>query len=119
MQALGAADPRLEGRYRLIAELGRGGMGRVLLAAGPDGRLVAVKQVRAQFAEDDGFAARFRREVAASRTVSGAYTAAVVDADVDGATPWLASVFVPGPSLQDVVDVAGALLEPAALRLAA
>jgi WD40 repeat protein len=119
MQALGDADSRTIGRYRLIAELGRGGMGRVLLGAGPDGRLVAVKQIRAHVAEEDGFTARFRREVAASRTVSGAYTAAVVDADVDGPTPWLASVFVPGPSLQDAVDVAGVLPERFALRLAA
>jgi eukaryotic-like serine/threonine-protein kinase len=119
MRALGDADPRQAGRYRLLAELGEGGMGRVLLGYGPDGRLVAVKQVRTQFAEDDGFTARFRREVAASRTVSGAYTAAVVDADVDGPTPWLASVFVPGPSLQDAVDVTGVLPEQPALRLAA
>lgn len=119
MRALGDADPRQVGRYRLLAELGQGGMGRVLLGYGPDGRLVAVKQVRTQFAEDDGFTARFRREVAASRTVSGAYTAAVVDADVDGPTPWLASVFVPGPSLQDAVDVTGVLPEQPALRLAA
>jgi WD40 repeat protein len=119
MKVLGDAESRALGRYRLIAELGRGGMGRVLLGAGPDGRLVAVKQIRAHVAEEDGFTARFRREVAASRTVSGAYTAAVVDADVDGPTPWLASVYVPGPSLQDAVDVAGVLPEPYALRLAA
>lgn len=47
-------------------------MGRVLLGVSPDGRLIAVKQVHADLAEDDGFRARFRREVAASRRVSGA-----------------------------------------------
>jgi DNA-binding beta-propeller fold protein YncE len=119
MRVLGDDESRTAGPYRLIAELGRGGMGRVLLGAAPDGRLVAVKQIRAALVEEDGFVARFRREVAASRKVSGAYTAAVVDAEVDGATPWLASVFVPGPSLQDTVDVAGVLPEEPALRLAA
>jgi hypothetical protein len=62
-----------------VAELGQGGMGRVLLAVAPDGRLVAVKQVHLELAEDAGFRARFRREVAASRKVSGAYTAAVLE----------------------------------------
>jgi eukaryotic-like serine/threonine-protein kinase len=119
MRALGDDESRTVGPYRLIAELGRGGMGRVLLGAAPDGRLVAVKQIRAALAEEDGFVARFRREVATSRQVSGAYTAAVVDADVTGTAPWLASVFVPGPSLQDTVDVTGVLPAEPALRLAA
>lgn len=107
------------GPYRLLAELGSGGMGRVLLGAAPDGRLVAVKQVHARFAADDGFRVRFRREVAASRKVSGAYTAAVIDADADAPTPWLASVFVAGPSLGAVVEAAGPLPEEAVRRLAA
>jgi eukaryotic-like serine/threonine-protein kinase len=119
MHPLGDSDPRTVGPYRLLAELGRGGMGRVLLGAAPDGRLVAVKQIRPALVEEDGFVARFRREVAASRRVSGAYTAAVVDADVSSATPWLASVFVPGPSLQDTVDAGGVLPEDSVLRLAA
>lgn len=117
--ALGESDPRDVGGYRMLAELGRGGMGRVLLGAGPDGRLVAVKLVRAQLVEDEDFRSRFKREVAASRKVSGAYTAAVIDADANAATPWLASVFVPGPSLSDVVAGAGPLPEDAATRLAA
>ncbi|MCX4748915.1 serine/threonine protein kinase [Kitasatospora sp. NBC_01287] len=119
MRPLGATDERVVGQYRMIAELGSGGMGRVLLGSGPDGRLVALKQVRTQFVEDEGFRARFRREVTASRKVSGAYTAAVIDADTEAPTPWLASVFVPGLSLREVVEKAGALPPGEALRLAA
>lgn len=119
MRSLGEAEAGVVGPYRVLAELGRGGMGRVLLASGPDGRLVAVKQVLAEALADEGFRARFTREVAASRTVSGAYTAAVVDADPQAAAPWLASVFVPGPSLREALDVCGPLPEESALRLAA
>ncbi|QFU94459.1 serine/threonine-protein kinase [Amycolatopsis sp. YIM 10] len=109
MQPLRPDEPRQLGPYRLIAALGEGGMGRVLLGIAPDGRLVAVKQVHAQFAHDPGFRERFRREVATSRLVSGAYTAAVMDADPEAETPWLASVFVTGPSLKEAVDTAGPL----------
>nr|WSW46072.1 serine/threonine protein kinase [Streptomyces sp. NBC_01001] len=119
MRPLKEADPATAGPYRLLAELGRGGMGRVLLGAAPDGRLVAVKQVHARLADDDGFRVRFRREVAASRKVSGAFTAAVLDADADADAPWLASVFVAGPSLGAAVESAGALPEEAVRRLAA
>ncbi|QFU91228.1 WD40 repeat domain-containing serine/threonine protein kinase [Amycolatopsis sp. YIM 10] len=119
MKPLGESGPREVGPYRVLAELGRGGMGRVLLGSGPDGRLVALKLVHDQFAEDDGFRARFRREVDASRAVSGAYTAAVVDADPDAPTPWLASVFVPGPTLHETIEANGALPEQPVLRLAA
>lgn len=119
MRTLGAAELREVGKYRILAELGQGGMGRVLLGSGPDGRLVALKLVHAQFAEDNGFRARFHREVIASRAVSGAYTAAVIDADPDAPTPWLASVFVPGPTLHDVIATVGALPEESVLRVAA
>ncbi|MEU9036558.1 serine/threonine-protein kinase [Streptomyces sp. NPDC048352] len=119
MRQLRESDPRAAGPYRLLAELGRGGMGRVLLGAAPDGRLVAVKQVHARFADDEGFRARFRREVAASRRVSGAYTAAVMEADAEAETPWLASVFVPGPSLGAAVEAGGPLPEQTVRRLAA
>ncbi|WP_030196820.1 serine/threonine-protein kinase [Streptomyces sp. NRRL S-87] len=119
MRKLRLTDPVEVGPYRLLAELGRGGMGRVLLGAGPDGRLAAVKQVHARYAADDDFRARFRREVAASRKVSGAFTAAVMDADPEAETPWLASVFVTGPSLGTVVDRVGALPGETVRRLAA
>ncbi|HWO59184.1 MAG TPA: serine/threonine-protein kinase, partial [Umezawaea sp.] len=119
MKPLGASDPTTIGRYRILAELGRGGMGRVLLGSGPDGRLVAVKLIHVSLVGDEGFRVRFSREVEASRKVSGAYTAAVVEAAADADIPWLASVFVPGPSLHDAVAAAGPLREESALRLAA
>ncbi|MFJ8845997.1 serine/threonine-protein kinase [Streptomyces cyaneofuscatus] len=115
---LGPTDPHRAGPYRLLAELGRGGMGRVLLGVAPDGRLAAVKQVHARLAADEGFRARFRREVAASRRVSGACTAAVLDADTEAATPWLASVFVAGPSLGAAVERSDALPAETVRRLA-
>jgi serine/threonine protein kinase len=118
MKPLNPDEPRQVGRYRLVAALGEGGMGRVLLGVSPDGRLVAVKQVHPGFAHDDGFRSRFRREVQISRMVSGAYTAAVMDADPDAPTPWLASVFVAGPSLKEAVEAAGPL-PPAAVRVLA
>lgn len=66
-------EPQRTGPFRTVAVLGEGGMGRVLLGVSPDGRLVAVKQVHADLADDE-FRARFRREVAASRRASGAST---------------------------------------------
>lgn len=119
MKPLDRDDARQIGRYRPLALLGEGGMGRVLLAAGPDGRLVAVKQVHPGFAHDNGFRSRFRREVETSRMVSGAYTAAVMDADPNAPTPWLASVYVAGPSLQEAVDRAGRLPPGSVRHLAA
>lgn len=120
MRALESGDEKRIGPYRVWAEVGRGGMGRVLLGTGADGRCVAVKVVRGQFVEDEGFRARFRREVVASRRVSGGGPAvAVLDADADAPLPWMATEFVPGPSLREVADALGGLPEDAVRRLAA
>ncbi|RLU81297.1 serine/threonine protein kinase [Streptomyces griseocarneus] len=119
MRILGADGPTHVGPFRTVGVLGQGGMGQVLLGVAPDGRLVAVKRVHADLAEDPGFRSRFRREVDASRRVSGAYTAPVVDADPDAPTPWLASLFLPGPSLSEALNASGALPEEAVRLLAA
>jgi serine/threonine protein kinase len=112
-------DPRRIGPYRLVGRLGRGGMGHVYLGTSAGGRPVAVKVIRADLATDPEFRVRFAREVAAVRQVSGLFTALVVDADVDGAVPWLATAYVAGPSLAEAVTGDGPMAARPALALAA
>ncbi|WDM15050.1 protein kinase [Streptomyces lavenduligriseus] len=103
MEKLGPGDPPAIGAYRLLARLGAGGMGQVYLARSDRGRTVAVKLVRAELAEREEFRARFRQEVHAARRVGGYWTAPVLDADTEAAVPWVATGYVAGPSLQQVV----------------
>ncbi|MGW2419387.1 outer membrane protein assembly factor BamB family protein [Streptomyces sp. NPDC001709] len=117
MEPLTPNDPREVGRYRVLARLGSGGMGRVYLAQSPESRLVALKVIRPDLAEDPTFRRRFAREVAASRSVSGPYTAGVVDAEPDGKPPWLATAYIPGSSLQDAVLARGPLPESSVREL--
>ncbi|MFE6779001.1 protein kinase [Streptomyces sp. NPDC057702] len=118
-KALGEKDPRQIAGYRLAARLGSGGMGKVYLSYTPAGRPVAIKVVRPDLSEDPEFRGRFRREVAAARRVHGLYTAPVIDAETEGDTPWLATAYVPGPSLQAVVAEHGPLPVPTVLLLIA
>ncbi|MGW1280738.1 serine/threonine-protein kinase [Streptomyces tsukubensis] len=103
MEMLAPEDPRRIGAYRLLARLGAGGMGQVYLARSDRGRTVAVKLVRAELAAQESFRERFRLEVNAARRVGGEWTAPVLDADTEAAVPWVATGYVAGPSLSDVV----------------
>ncbi|MEV6702512.1 serine/threonine-protein kinase [Streptomyces sp. NPDC051453] len=118
-QPLQAEDPPVVAGYRLAARLGAGGMGRVYLSHTQGGRPVAIKVVRPELADDPDFRRRFGREIKAARRVRGAYTAELIDADADGAPPWLATLYVPGPSLAQAVARQGPLPVPALLWLMA
>ncbi|WP_406692120.1 serine/threonine-protein kinase [Saccharopolyspora sp. ID03-671] len=119
MQPLLASDPTAVGDYRLLARLGRGAMGGVYLGRSRGGRVVAVKVIRADLAEDPEFRERFRREADAAHAVGGFWTAAVVNADPDAEQPWLATEYVPGPTLHQAVADHGALPEATVRSLGA
>ena len=112
-------DPERIGPFTVLGRLGAGAMGQVYLGRSTAGRLVAVKTIKIEFAEEAGFRARFAHEVAAARRVSGVFTAAVVAADPDADVPWLATAYVPAPSLHQLVRVCGPLPVPAVRWLAA
>ncbi|GAA2458465.1 outer membrane protein assembly factor BamB family protein [Streptomyces lavendulocolor] len=119
MEQLTQHDPRRIGPFEVLGRLGAGGMGLVYLARSASGRRVAIKTVRTELAEDQLFRVRFTREVEAARAVSGFYTAAVVDADPRAAVPWLATAYVPAPSLEEIVNECGPLPAQAVRWLAA
>ncbi|MFE4670454.1 bifunctional serine/threonine-protein kinase/ABC transporter substrate-binding protein [Streptomyces sp. NPDC056716] len=123
MRPLAADDAEEIGGHRLLARLGAGGMGVVHLARTPGGSLVALKTIRAEHAADPAFRVRFRREVTAVRALTeghgqgGRWLVPVLAADTEAREPWLATEFVPGPSLVEAVDAFGALPAPAVRTL--
>ena len=119
VQPLRRWDPERIGPYAIIGKLGAGAMGQVFLARSTTGRLVAVKTIRVELAEEPGYRARFAREVAAASRVSGVFTASVIQADAEADLPWVATAYVPVPSLSMLVRRCGPLPVPAVRWLAA
>ncbi|MFC8200614.1 bifunctional serine/threonine-protein kinase/ABC transporter substrate-binding protein [Streptomyces sp. NPDC060006] len=102
-------DPASIGGHRLLARLGAGGMGVVYLGRTEAGTLAAVKVIQAEYADEPDFRARFRREVETARRVTSPWAVPVTGADPDADEPWLATAFVPGPSLEEAVARHGPL----------
>ncbi|MFJ9033119.1 bifunctional serine/threonine-protein kinase/ABC transporter substrate-binding protein [Streptomyces sp. NPDC102274] len=109
VQPLRRDDPRSVGGFLLLGRLGAGGMGVVYLARSTGGTLVALKVIRAEYTDDTDFRVRFRREAEAAARLTGPWLVPVREAAPEAPEPWLATAFVPGPSLADAVRVHGPL----------
>jgi len=112
-------DPRVIGPYRLVHRLGVGGMGTVFAAVDERGRRVAVKQIHRELARDREFRERFRREIALLGRVRGEFVARMLDADAEAAQPWMATEYVPGPTLAQRIAEHGPLGEQEVIGFAA
>jgi Protein kinase domain len=110
--------PERLGDYRLLDRIGEGGMGVVFLARDRRHRTVALKVLRSSVAGDPTARRRLAREVETMRRVRSPNVAEVIDADLDGNTPYIVTRFVPGRTLDDVVTQDGPLREAALSRLA-
>jgi hypothetical protein len=106
------------GEYRLLDRIGEGGMGVVFLARDRGHRTVALKVLRSSVAGDPTARRRLAREVETMQRVRSPNVAEVIDADLDGGTPYIVTRFVPGRTLDDVVTQDGPLRGPALSRLA-
>ncbi|WP_103535255.1 bifunctional serine/threonine-protein kinase/ABC transporter substrate-binding protein [Streptomyces sp. SM11] len=109
MDDLRPTDPARIGGHRLLGRLGAGGMGVVYLGRTDAGALAAIKVILPELAGDEDFRTRFRRETEAARRVDSPWAVPVTGADTEAERPWLATEFVPGPTLSDVVARRGPL----------
>ncbi|ARQ71896.1 bifunctional serine/threonine-protein kinase/ABC transporter substrate-binding protein [Streptomyces marincola] len=108
-EELGPRDPARLAGHRLLGRLGAGGMGVVYLARSAGGALVALKTIQEEFAQEPGFRSRFAREVAAARRVDSRFALPVIADGEEAGVLWLASPYVPGPSLAEVIATHGPL----------
>lgn len=99
------------GGYRLIEELGSGGMGVVFLGVDGGNNPVAVKVLHPHIANDETARKRLAREVRTLRRIKHPRIAEVLDAELDSAQPFIITEFVDGQTLSDDVRENGPFAE--------
>jgi serine/threonine protein kinase/class 3 adenylate cyclase len=119
-----ATDPiagrRTLGRFKLLAKLGEGGMGAVWRAEDPvDGRMVAIKVLRADMAQKEILRKRFLREARLLAEVNNPYVANMLEVNAEGDVNYFVLEFVDGSNLLEYLKERGRLSERVAVAIAA
>jgi eukaryotic-like serine/threonine-protein kinase len=94
----------IDGRYKVLARLGSGGMADVFLAEDQQlGRKVALKLLHGRFAADPDFVERFRREAQAAAGLQHPHVVSVYDRGSWDDTYYIAMEYLPGRSLKQLI----------------
>jgi serine/threonine-protein kinase len=107
------------GDYYIDALIGVGGMGRVYKAITRKGTRVALKIIKADFARDETFRRRFRREARIAQTVRNPHVVPVLDTGEQNGLPYLAAQFIEGISLDQRLRRDGRLDMPTTVSVCA
>jgi serine/threonine protein kinase/ABC-type amino acid transport substrate-binding protein len=113
-----AGDPTQLGSFRLSGRIGEGGQGIVYLGVNDSGEQAAIKLLHVKFTGDTIARSRFARELKAAKRVASFCTARVMEADLDGNTPYIASEYIDGRALRDIIETDGPLSGTVLDRLA-
>lgn len=107
--------PERIGAFRILRQIGRGGMGVVLEAIEePLGRRVALKMIPAELLPSSSARARFRREAALASRLDHPSIATIFGAGVEDDRPWIAMRYVEGETLAQAISAARAAGAPCA-----
>lgn len=103
---------KLGGRYKLIEKIGSGGMADVYLATDETlGRKVAIKLLHPQYAHEENFIARFRREAQSAANLSHPNIVSVYDWGAEGSTYYLVMEHLTGRTLKELINESAPLSE--------
>ncbi|MFK7873972.1 MAG: serine/threonine protein kinase [Oligoflexales bacterium] len=95
-QAGEPAQPEEIGPYRIVKEIGSGGLGRVFQALSPEGKIVAVKVLHEKFAEDPKFLGVFHREMLMYSGLQNRYIASYLDSYFEPPLCYIVTEYIDG-----------------------
>ena len=106
-------------RYRIIEEVGSGGMGRVYKAEDKElGTTVALKMIRPELAADPDIIDRFKKEIILARSISHDNVVRIHDLGEVGRIKYVSMDFIKGEDLKSLIRLSGALSVDTALKIA-
>jgi serine/threonine protein kinase len=118
MEPKKANDPDELGGWRITGRLGEGGFGTVFLAE-KGAQKAAIKVIRQEFVEEEDARDRLATEAEVLSKLSDPSIGKILDSDLSGEFPWIATEFINGPTLDAKVKYEGPLEEIAWFNLAA
>lgn len=118
MEPIKENDPKQLGDWRIMGRLGEGGFGTVFLAE-RGAQKAAIKVIRSEFVEEGDARNRLATEAEVLSKLSDPFIGKILDSDLSGQFPWIATEFINGPTLNDKVKYEGPLAEIAWFNLAA